>query len=342
VRISLDECRRVADDAFMRFVWCVAMIVGAFVGVAEAGDKATEKATEQTPETGSGSGSAEQPDLLATLPRIDGPKLVDLGHGTKLALPAGMSLFEREAAVKIEYEWGNSGEGLVALIMGTGASWVVRIQAWDIGYVNDDDADELDANELLESYREGTTHQNIERKRRGIPELTIDGWKAVPSYDRATHRLLWGMNLHDTDGPFVTYQTRLLARNGYVSFDVSDAPEKLDTARTATKPILDAIDIQAGYRYGDHQSGDKDSGIGLKALIVGGTGIAVAKKTGLLVVILAFLKKAGIVIGGAIAGAWRWLWGRKKKQPEVVLSDEAIAQGEPPPEADVPKPPDAA
>jgi len=43
----------------------------------------------------------------------------------------------------------------------------------DVGYVNDDDADKLNANEILESYKEGTKAQNEERADMKLPPIFV-------------------------------------------------------------------------------------------------------------------------------------------------------------------------
>jgi len=205
-----------------------------------------------------------------------------------------------------------------------------------MGYISDSDADELDADQLLASFREGSVKQNLERKSRGIPELFVDGWSQKPQYDRARHRLVWGLENHDVSGKVINFDTRLLSRGGYVAFGLIDAPEEIVAARQETLPILEAIHFKPGARYEDHVSGDRDSGIGLRGLVLGGAGLMVAKKTGLLVILLAFFKKAFIFIAAGIAGAWRWLFRRKRAAADVV------AEPAPAPVTEQPPPPDGA
>ena len=250
---------------------------------------------------------------------IVGPKLVDLGHGAEIDLPAGMLLFERTVAQELMRKAGNDADSVIAAILPAGeGTWMVVIESDDVGYVSDDDADDLDASAMLEQYKVGTIEQNKTRKSMGILELYIDGWSEPPRYERLKRHLVWGLNAHDSEGKTVNFFTRFLGRNGYLSVNLIDDPVTIDAAKLEALSILTALRFKPGQRYDDHVDGDKDSGIGLKALILGGTGLVVAKKTGILIAILLFFKKGFIIVLAAIGGFFRWLTGKKKKGEPTV------------------------
>ena len=91
--------------------------------------------------------------------------------------------------------------------------------------------------------------------------------------------------------------------------------------------------FQPGSRYEDYREGDKTSGMGLRMLVLGGAGVAVAKaaKAGILVTILLTLKKFFVVIGVALAGMLKWLLDRRRSQPpaEPVVAADADADAGP-------------
>ena len=58
----------------------------------------------------------------------------------------------------------------------------------DVGYVNDDDADKLNANDILNSYKEGTKAQNEERAEMKLPPIFVGNWAEKPRYDKASTR----------------------------------------------------------------------------------------------------------------------------------------------------------
>src|SRR5262249_37825025 len=126
---------------------------------------------------------AENP--LLKYPHLVGPKLVGLGHNAEIDLPAGLLLFEQAQAQELMRRMGNSTDGVVALVAPpeeSSATWMIVIDADDVGYVSDSDADELDADSMFEQFKEGTAEQNKKRVEVGVPALTLDGWTERPHY----------------------------------------------------------------------------------------------------------------------------------------------------------------
>lgn len=276
-------------------------------------------------EAGSAAGQAEADGTgeapLANIAHIVGPKVVSLGHGAQISLPAGMNLIERAQAQELLRRQGDNVDNVAALVVppsDSPATWLVVIAAYDVGYVSDGDANDLDADTMLDQFKQATIEQNKKRVSLGVSELFVDGWSERPRYEAATHHLVWGLNGHDKEGKVVNFFTRFLGRNGYLSVNLIDDPAKIEASKVQALSVLGAIGFLPGQRYDDHESSDRDSGIGLKALVIGGTGVVIAKKTGLLVAIALFLKKGFVVVIAAIGGFFRWLFRRKKQEPEVV------------------------
>jgi uncharacterized membrane-anchored protein len=267
---------------------------------------------------------AERPltpdEIEASLPpHINGPKLVDLGHDIEIDLPAGMLLLERTEAQAMLREGGGSAENVLAVVAKLDADWMIVVEYADIGYVTDTDADQLDANELFQQYVEGTKEQNERRRALGVPELYLDGWSEMPAYKKQVHHLVWGLKGHTDEGPVINFFTRILGRNGFLSVNLIDAPDRIEASKAETAPVLAATRFKQGARYEDHQEGDKSSGIGLRALVLGGTGVAVVKaaKAGFLIKLLLVFKKGFILVIVAIGGLFKWLLGRKNKDSDL-------------------------
>jgi len=283
----------------------------------QAEKPAPAPAEAEPPGEGSAGDNLAEIDPLAGLPHITGPKLVDLGHGAEIDLPAGLTLFERATAQEVMKKMGNDAEAVVAAILPPqgGGDWIIVIEADDVGYVSDSDADELDATAMLEQFKTGTIEQNKERAKLGVPALFVDGWSERPHYEELLHHLVWGLDAHDANGKVINFFTRFLGRNGYLSINLIDEPANIENSTKQAISVLNAVRVKAGARYADHVDGDRDSGIGLKALVLGGTGVVLAKKTGLLVALLLFLKKGFIIVIAAIGGLFKWMFGRGKKTP---------------------------
>jgi uncharacterized membrane-anchored protein len=303
----------------------VVLLVLAVVGSASADKKAEP--------TGSAGSADDAP------PHIDGPKLVDLGHDTEIDLPAGTVLFERAVAQELMRKGGDDVENVAAAIIKPGADWAVVIEYAGVGYVSDDDADKLDANELFDDFKKGTEAQNEKRKQLGVGPLYLDGWSEQPRYEKPTHHLVWGLKAHGDRGPVINFFTRVLGRTGYLSVNLIDAADRIEQSKADAASVISAIRFKQGARYDDHKTGDKDSGIGLRGLVLGGTGVAIAAKSGLLLKLLLVFKKAIIFIVAGVAGFFRWLFGKKKRQVDVVESSGTPPPSAPPPPSEPPPAP---
>ena len=263
--------------------------------------------------------SAEAPEPSAEQaepsPWKQGPTGVDLGHEIELELPRQHAFLPREFAVKALEQNGNFHNekvlGVVAPV-DHASDWFVVIQYEDEGYVKDDE--KIDAKELLDSLREGNAEANQERKERGFPELTLDGWSEPPHYDSSHHQLVWALVVSDKNGKSVNYNTRILGRHGYVSLNLVTDPGKLAGFKSEATTLLASTRFRQGSRYEDFDSSkDKVAEYGLAGLVAAGAGLGAAKlvKLGLLAkfwkVIVVGLLAAKKAIVLAIVGAGAYL-----------------------------------
>lgn len=287
-------------------------------------EPAKAKAAPPPEEAAAGSADAPPADPLADLPQVMGPKKYDLGHNAEIDIPAGMRLFDKATSQMMIQKGGGDGRDCVAIVApayGKG-DWIVIIEADDNGYVTDSDADQLDANAMLQDFKTATEEQNTKRAQMGVPALHVDSWSNPPTYDKPQHHLVWGLNGHGDDGKVINYFTRFLGRGGYLSLNLIDDPATIEQSKQQALAVLQSTHFKPGFTYADYKEGDKSSGLGLKALVIGGGAVLVAKKTGLLIGLLLILKKVGIFIVAGIAGFFKMLFGRKK--------NDDVASGPPP------------
>jgi len=156
-------------------------------------------------------------------------------------------------------------------------SWFIVFEYEDIGYVSDIDKNNIDANAILKSVKEGTEIGNKRRIENGFSPLYVKGWYNKPYYDDKTNNLTWAI-LAESDGtPIVNHNIRFLGRGGVMSVSLVTDPKALDNAIGETEPILETFTYKQGKRYFEFIDGDKVAGYGLTALIAGGAGAAAAK-----------------------------------------------------------------
>jgi uncharacterized membrane-anchored protein len=236
---------------------------------------------------------------------VRGPDTVELRDQAKLQLPDGYAYVPSAQGARIMSAMGNRTDAtfLGLIVPMSDASWFVTIDYEESGYIKDDDAKEWDADELLESLREGTEASNEHRKQIGVPAIQLTRWVEPPTYEAATHRLVWSAEVKLKEGedadPTINYNTYVLGREGYISMNLVTSTSTIDTDKLVARELLAAVDFNDGKRYADfNESSDKVAAYGLTALV---GGIA-AKKLGLLAVMGAFLLKfAKVIVIGVVA-----------------------------------------
>jgi uncharacterized membrane-anchored protein len=261
----------------------------------------------------------------------EGPVTADLGGFAQLSIPASYAFTDKKGAEKVLEITHNlvSGREVGALVpTAKHQNWFVIFEFSNVGYVKDDEKDNIDANALLKSITEATEDANEERSKRGWPPYHVVGWEKSPYYDPATHNLTWSIRgKNDSGGVSVNHSIRLLGRKGTMDVDLILGPEEYARVLPSFDTVIGGFKFNPGSRYSDFVSGDKVAEYGLTALIAGGAG-ALAVKTGLLAkfwkVILAFLlaaKKLVIFIFAGIAALFRkiknWITGRRSIEEDA-------------------------
>ena len=176
--------------------------------------------------------------------------------------------------------------------------WFVVFEFDDMGFVKDDDKDELDADAIYESFLEGSKQSNKYREEMGIAPLNLVGWKVEPNYEETTNNLEWCLEFESGGEPVLNHNIRVLGRRGVTIVTLVCNPEQFDDALAGTRRILEGFSYNEGQRYSDYVSGDKIAEYGLAALVTGGA-VAIAAKSGILGKLL-----KPILLGLAAAGAW--------------------------------------
>lgn len=216
-------------------------------------------------------------------------KLLDQGT---LDLPEGYLFIPASEATEVMRIMGNKmGPELVGIIISReqGLSWFITVQYSKLGYISDDDASNLNADELLNTIRKITEKSNEDRITKGFPPLSIERWIKAPAYNAASHQLAWSV-LANSGKPdsVINYNALALGREGAFAFILVSPSSKIETVKNNEETIMAAIHYNEGKRYEDFIKGtDQVAAYGLAALITG----VVAKKLGLIALAGVFLAK---------------------------------------------------
>jgi uncharacterized membrane-anchored protein len=254
-----------------------------------------------------------------------GPAIGALGDIATIGVPEGFAFAGADDTRTFLELNGNpaSGDELGLLIPTDEESgWFVVFEFSSVGYVKDDEKDELDHDALLESIREGNEHGNEIRRERGWPTLEIDGWETPPHYDLQTNNLTWAIRGHTSidDSAVINHSTRLLGRRGYMNVDLVIEPSEFSTTLPLYADVMSSFSYLEGSRYAEFRKGDKIATYGLAALIAGGAG-ALAAKSGLLSKIWKFLVLGLVALLGFFRKVFKRIFGRGEtipKEPDIV------------------------
>lgn len=213
--------------------------------------------------------------------------------------------------------WGNppgSADDVLGMVVLADKSpfddiWSAVISYTADGYVADADAKDIKPDDLLKTLREGEPDSNRARREAGYPESHLAGWAQPPSYDAATHTLIWAQDIAFTgaEAHTLNYDVRILGREGVLSVNMVAGMKDLADVRTAAQSLQRVVTFNAGSRYADYKQGDRKAEYGVAGLLAAGLGLAAAKKAGLLGALLLFGKKFGVFIIAGLAGVGAWI-----------------------------------
>lgn len=248
-----------------------------------------------------------------------GPTTVSIGENAQIKVPEGFQFTHHEGAQIWNRLTQNPPDNTQGLLMPSGQeSWAVFFEFDPIGYVKDDEKDELDGDAILEAMQQGTEASNEYRRSQGWSGIHIDGWIVAPKYDEATNNLVWATRLRSDDGMMnANHSTRLLGRHGVMNVVLVCDVEEMPSVIPQVNSLLKGFEFKDGHKYGEWRAGDKVAQYGLTGLITGGAAVAAAK-TGLLGKLAMVFAKAGkavVVFIALIAGGiWKFITGRSRAE----------------------------
>lgn len=233
-----------------------------------------------------------------------------IGSLAQILIPPGYRFTDGKGAGKMLEFYGNppSDRYLGLLATENFQEHSIIFEFNDVGYVKDDEKNDLKADELLASMQEGQVADNERRKQMGLDELEITGWAVSPHFNDRTKNLEWALKLRSkaTGGVTINHNTRVLGRNGVMEVTLLCSPEELEPLLPGYQKILEGFSYIEGQRYAEFREGDKVAKYGLTALIAG-TGAFAAAKMGLFAKLSGFIAKLGkaaiLLVIGVLAAA---------------------------------------
>ncbi|MBM3877583.1 MAG: DUF2167 domain-containing protein [Verrucomicrobia bacterium] len=246
-----------------------------------------------------------------------GPAKVPLKDYADVQVPAGYRFADGAMVQEMMRSSGEpvSGRELGA-IFSEAAKWFVVFLFDEVGYVKDDEKNQLDADKLLKTIKSNNDAGNEYRKKNGVAPLNIIGWEKQPAYDEKSHNLEWAIRAESEGRLILNYNVRVLGRKGVMEVILVVPPEQLTITLPAFRTLLEGHQFKQGQRYAEYKSGDKVAQYGLAALVTG-AGAAVAAKLGFFGWLALMFKKVWklVVVVVVAIGAFikRIIFGRERE-----------------------------
>lgn len=224
---------------------------------------------------------------------IKGPANIELLDQATLRLPEHYIFVPRkEAVVLLEASGNQVSADFFGVIMSDATSipYIITVDFIKSGFINDEDAKEWNAAEMMDVLKKGSIETNAWRKTQGFPTTDITGWVQEPAYDAKAHKLIWSISGMDSEShKFINYNTFALGRDGYFTLMLLSNEKDIEKNKIDANKILSSVYFNREKRFEDYVDGkDKVAAYGIAALV---TGIA-AKKLGLIALASAFFIKA--------------------------------------------------
>lgn len=244
------------------------------------------------------------------------------GGRATVDLPEGWAaLGAADARRVVEEFWGNPEDTSVLGFLDPPSEggrlmsdYGIIVSVDDSGYVEDDDAGDIDYDELLAGMQESTRAANEERSQLGYGTVDLVGWATPPYYDAAEKKLHWAKELRfeGNDETTVNYDVRVLGRRGYLVLQAVAPMSAYDQVDPGMRTILGSTRFNEGHRYSDFDpSIDKVAAVGIAGLIGG----KLAAKAGLFAVLAKFGKVIVVAIIGVFVALKRFVFGGKEENP---------------------------
>jgi len=265
-------------------------------------------------------------DSVTTAMRYETGNIILQGGMASLKVPAGFKyLNAQQSQFVINKVWGNPPrpDVLGMLFPENGnpyaeSSYAFIISFDEVGFVKDEDADEIDYKGMLKEIQESEKDINAERVKEGYDAIHLVGWAQSPFYDKNRKVLHWAKELKfgtGNDEHVLNYDVRVLGRKGVLSLNAVSSISGLPLVKEHITEVLAMPEFTAGNRYKDFdESTDNIAAYTIGGLVAG----KILMKVGFWAMILKFWK---LIAGGLIAalyGGRKFFNGRKKKE-EVAL-----------------------
>jgi Uncharacterized membrane-anchored protein conserved in bacteria len=246
--------------------------------------------------------------------------VIELPDGdASINVPKGYKFLGKEQSMYLLTDiWANEPDssilGMLVSDEGIYSGVIYTVSYEPMGYVKDEDAEDIDYEELLKEQQQETRDGNAERIRLGYAPIEFIGWAAKPYYDTDKKVLHWAKELKFGQDSINTlnYNLRILGRKGVFMLNAISTIDQLPSVDLHVNDVLSSVTFKTGSTYFDFDP-DVDE---VAAWTVGGLVAGkVLAKVGFFALFLKFGKVIGLALVAFGAGIWKFITGRREKNP---------------------------
>jgi uncharacterized membrane-anchored protein len=219
--------------------------------------------------------------------------------------------------------WGNpNANGIIGMLFPEKytpldeKSWAFTISFDNMGYVEDDDAEDMDYAELLTNLKKETSDANADRVKEGYEAIELVNWASTPFYDKERKVLHWAKELKfgEATENTLNYDVRILGRKGVLSMNAVGKMSSLTEVKPVINYLLSSVKFTPGNQYSDYDSNvDQVAAWSIGGLVAG----KVLAKVGLWALFAKYIKLIFIAIAAAFGGVWKWIKNRRNKTQDT-------------------------
>jgi len=237
---------------------------------------------------------------------------INLGKDLATAqLPDSLAYLSPEDADLLLQAWGNppSPDTLGMLVprkinLFGKDGWAVIVTYSDEGHIDDEDAADIDYDDMLEEMQSEIRESNPARVQEGYQPLELLGWAETPYYLAKNHKLYWAKSIRfgESESSTLNYNVRILGREGVLELNAVTGIENLKPVKLSMENLMEYVEFNEGQRYTDYEPGtDKLAAYGIGALVAGKVAAKAGFFKGILIALMAAKKFVIIALIGIAA-----------------------------------------
>ena len=256
--------------------------------------------------------------------------VIELESGNaKLTVPDNFRYLDKAQSMYVLTDlWGNPADSsilgmLVPVNRGLlqADSWAFTISYDEMGYVKDDDAADINYDDLLQEQQKETKEENPERIKQGYQPIEFIGWASHPYYDKDKKILHWAKELRfgADSSHILNYNLRVLGRKGIFMLNAIASMSELPEVKSNINKVIGSVEFKEGSKYADFNPDvDEVAAWSIGGLVAG----KILAKVGFFALVLKFWKLIAFAFLAAGGTIWKFIRGKMQRKESAASIED--------------------